>query len=153
MSHVPFMKEKTLRYKGHAEKIKLLKDMGLFNENKRSVNNVIYRPIDITADLLKENCLLSEEEEEFTVMRIICKNQNKKIQIDLYDEYDKKTKITSMARTTGYTCAAGANLILKNMFQSVGIFPPELIGRESLCYDFIINYLDQRNVNLKIKTA
>ena len=149
MSHVPHMKEKTLRYKGHAEKIKLLKEMGLFSENSRSLNNITYRPIDLTADLLKENWLLLDEEEEFTVMRIICQNQDKKIQIDLYDEYNTNTHISSMARTTGYTCTAGANLILQNIFQDTGVFPPELIGKKLTCYDFIIQYLEERNVILK----
>tara|TARA_Y100001968_G_C19381887_1_gene730760 strand:- start:439 stop:1554 length:1116 start_codon:yes stop_codon:yes gene_type:complete len=153
MSHVPYMKEKTLRYKGHSKKIKLLKDIGLFSYNERSINNIKYRPIDFTSDILKENWRLSEYEEEFTVMRIICQNQNKKIQIDLYDEYNQQTKITSMARTTGYTCTAGANLVLKNMFNDVGVFPPELIGRKRICHDFILNYIKERDINLKIKTT
>ena len=151
MAHVPHMKEKTLRYKGHANTIQLLKDIGLFSLNERSINNIKYRPIDFTSDILKENWFLSENEEEFTVMRIICQNQDKKIQIDLYDEFDKKTNITSMARTTGYTCTAGANLILKNIFNNHGVFPPELIGKIRTCYDFILSYINERNINLKIK--
>ena len=85
-------------------------------------------------------------------MRIILKNEQQKIEIDLYDEYDKKTKITSMARTTGYTCTAGANILLNNMFNKKGVFSPELIGKETICYDFIIAYLKERGVNLKKKT-
>tara|TARA_B100001250_G_scaffold410521_1_gene437130 strand:- start:6948 stop:8063 length:1116 start_codon:yes stop_codon:yes gene_type:complete len=153
MSHVPYMKEKTLRYKGHAQKINLLKDIGLFSDNERSINNIKYRPIDITSDILKENWCLSKDEEEFTVMRVICQNQIKKIQIDLYDKYDKQTNITSMARTTGYTCTAGANLILKNIFHDVGVFPPELIGKKLICHNFILDYIKQRNINLKIKAT
>ena len=85
----------------------------------------------------------------FTVMKIIIENDDKKIQIDLYDEYDKKTKITSMARTTGYTCTAGVNLILENLFSKKGVFPPELIGKEKACYNFVIKYLQERNIYLK----
>ena len=152
MSHVPNMKEKTLRYPGHAQKIQILKDMGLFNEKTRQLRNINYKPIDIAADLLKEDWFLNKHEEEFTVMRIILKNEQQKIEIDLYDEYDKKTKITSMARTTGYTCTAGANILLNNMFNKKGVFSPELIGKETICYDFIIAYLKERGVNLKTKT-
>jgi len=149
MSHVPNMKEKTLRYPGHIKKIQLLKEIGFFNEDTRSVNNHNYKPIDVTADILKEKWFLEEGEEEFTVMKIIIENDSKKIQIDLYDEYDKKTKITSMARTTGYTCTAGVNLILENLFSQKGVFPPELIGEEKTCYDFVIKYLEERNIYLK----
>ena len=147
MSHVPQMKEKTLRYKGHAQKIQLLKDMGLFSNKKKSKMNV--SPLEMTSEVLKENWFLKEDEEEFTVMRIIVKNKDKKVQIDLYDEYNAKNNITSMARTTGYTCTAGANLVLKNIFTKTGIFPPEIIGKEQICYQFVIQYLKDRNITLK----
>ena len=149
MSHVNNMKEKTLRYPGHAKKIQLLKDMGLFSEDVLELNGIKYKPIDLIADILKKQWLLEENEEEFTVMKIIIKNKNQKIKVDLYDEYDKISKITSMARTTGYTCTAGANLILKKLFNEKGVFPPEVIGRRLNCYEFIIDYLQKRNVNLK----
>ena len=148
MSHVPYMKEKTLRYPGHAKKIQFLKDGGFFSYNEKIINGVNYHPIEITADILKENWFLKENEEEFTVMRIILENKNQNITIDLYDEYDKHTNITSMARTTGYTCTAGANLLTNNLFKNKGVFPPELIGKDIKCYEFIIKYLNQRNIHL-----
>ncbi len=132
------------------KKIQLLKDVGFFEENKRIIDGIEYKPINITANILKEKWFLKEKEEEFTVMKIILANTNKKITIDLYDEYDKKNEITSMARTTGYTCTAGANLIMKNIFSNKGVFPPELIGKHVKCYEFIINYLQKRNITLKI---
>jgi saccharopine dehydrogenase-like NADP-dependent oxidoreductase len=86
------MIEKTLRYPGHVQKIQLLKDIGFFDQKIGTVNNQNYTPLDITADILKEKWFLKEKEEEFTVMKIILANTNKKITIDLYDEYDKKMK-------------------------------------------------------------
>jgi lysine 6-dehydrogenase len=153
MSHVPFMKEKTLRYPGHAQKIQLLKDIGFFEENTRKINNNDYTPIEITANILKENWFLKENEEEFTVMRIIVENETRRIEIDLYDQYDKNTKITSMARTTGYTCTAGANLLLNNIFNNTGVFPPEIIGKNLNCYAFIIKYLQERKITLTTKES
>jgi len=152
MSHVPNMIEKTLRYPGHAKKIQLLKDIGFFNHEKININNKIYSPIEMTAELLKKDWLLKEEEKEFTVMRIIMEGKDKKTTIDLFDEYNTATNITSMARTTGYTCTAGANLILNNLFNKQGVFPPELIGKENKCYNFIINYLKERSINLTTQT-
>ena len=152
MSHVPNMKEKTLRYPGHAKKIQLLKDIGLFSTQTKSLNDYNFKPIDIIAEILKKDWQLEEGEEEFTVMRIIMKNNDQQIQVDLYDEYDKQTEITSMARTTGYTCTAGANLIINNIFNKTGVYPPELISTEDSCFNFIINYLKERKVILKTKT-
>ncbi len=152
MSHVPNMIEKTLRYPGHVQKIQLLKDIGFFDQKIRTVNNQNYTPLEITADILKEKWFLKDKEEEFTVMRIIMNDKNKKVQIDLYDEYDHSTDTTSMARTTGYTCTAGVNLVINNLFTDYGIFPPEIIGQKHECYNFIIQYLEERNIILETKT-
>ena len=77
---------------------------------------------------------LNENDEEFTAMRILIKGTEngveKKYEYNLYDEYDKKTKTSSMARTTGYTCTAVANLILEKKFNHKGIIPPEYLGKE-----------------------
>ena len=149
MSHVPNMKEKTLRYPGHASKIQLLKDMGLFSNKPIGENQTI--PINLTSSLLKKQWFLKPNEEEFTVMKIILKNSKQLIEVDLYDEYDKKTNVTSMARTTGYTCTAGVNLLANNVFNEKGIYPPELIGQKIECYEYVIEYLKNRNINLKTK--
>ena len=52
-----------------------------------------------------------------------------------------------MARTTGYTCTAAVNLIAKKLFTEKGVFPPELVGKDKKCFDFVMNYLKERNVN------
>ena len=51
-----------------------------------------------------------------------------------------------MARTTGYTASAAANLYLEGLFDEKGIFPPELVGKHKSCFEYFIKYLDQRNV-------
>ncbi|RPG60824.1 MAG: saccharopine dehydrogenase [Flavobacteriales bacterium TMED191] len=153
MSHVPYMKEKTLRYPGHAKNIQLLKDIGLFSTETTTLHDLNFKPIDIIADILKKDWKLEEGEEEFTVMRIIMKNSKKYVQIDLYDEFDKKTQISSMARTTGYTCTAGANLIINKLFNKKGVYPPELLSTSENCYNYIIKYLKERNINFHIKQS
>ena len=92
---------------------------------------------------------LNENDLEFTVMKIDIHEKNKKISINLFDEYNKQTNISSMARTTGYTCTACVNMLLENMFSEKGLFPLELIGGNKNCYNFIINYLEERGVYLQ----
>ena len=65
---------------------------------------------------------------------------------DLYDEYDPKTKLSSMARTTGFTAASGAELILSGTFNKKGVFPPELVCNNKTCFEFVMNYMKDRNV-------
>ena len=88
-------------------------------------------------------------------MRVIVQGEEngikKEITYDLYDEYDAIEKISSMARTTGFTATAAANMVLNDVFSQKGVFPPELIGKKPECYTYIIDYLKKRNIHY-IKT-
>jgi len=151
LSNIPNMKEKTLRYPGHIQMIKALKAAGFFNKEPMKVKEQEFIPFDITTEILFKDWKLNPEDEEFTIMRIIMQGEedsvNKEISYDLYDVYDPINKISSMARTTGFTATAAANMILNNVFNEKGVFPPELVGKNSACFTYILNYLKERNIN------
>ena len=151
MPHIPNMKEKTLRYPGHVEYIKVLKESGFFNETPIKVNGIDIKPIDFTSKILFNEWKLDSLEEELTVMRITLKgiNKNNKIEeivYNLHDVFCKETNTSSMARTTGYTATAAVNLILKGLYNKKGVFPPELVGKQEDCFNYIINHLKERNI-------
>lgn len=148
MNHIPNMKEKTLRYPGHAEKIKILKKCGFFNENQIEISNQKITPLQMTTEILKKDWFLKENDLEFTVMKIEIHNSEKMFTINLFDEYDPKLQMSSMSRTTGYTCTACADLIKKSIFKEKGIIPLEIIGKNKQYYKYIMNYLKNRNVTL-----
>lgn len=150
MNHIPDMKEKTLRYPGHIDLIIALQQAGFFDSKEIQVKNSTISPLEFTSKILIDQWKLDPEEEEFTVMKVIIKGENKTIEYSLLDYYDKVTKTSSMARTTGYTCTAAVNLITKKLFQEKGVFPPELVGKDKNCFDFVINYLKERKVNWKL---
>jgi len=152
MPHINNMKEKTLRYPGHVEYIKVLKESGFFSTDKINVNGTEISPLDFTSKVLFKEWKLGEQEDEITVMRIILKGENnegemEEIVFDLHDEYSADSQTSSMARTTGYTAAAAANMFLKGLFAEKGVFPPELIGKHEVCFNFIMNYLNERNIH------
>lgn len=153
--NIPNMKEKTLRYPGHIDKIKFLKESGFFSNVDVIVDDKKIRPIDLTAKILFDKWKLGKEEEEFTVMRIIIKGQEnnnpKKYQYDLFDKYDPLTKTSSMARTTGYTATAVANLILQGKINRKGLIPPELISEDEDSFNAILSYLTERNIIYRLK--
>ncbi len=146
MGHIPFLKEKTLRYPGHIDLIIALQQAGFFDTTLLRFQDVDISPLDFTSRILMNQWKLEPEEEEFTVMRVIIKGEGKTVTYELYDEYDAASKTSSMARTTGYTCTAAVNLIAKNLFSQPGVFPPEWVGKEKPCFDFVMEYLLQRNV-------
>ena len=152
MPHIKNMKEKTLRYPGHVEYIKVLKSSGFFNNEKITINNSEVSPLDFTSRILFDEWKLGEDEEELTVMRITVKGENKngkqlEVIYNLYDEYCPETNVSSMARTTGYTATAAANMFLDGLFNEKGIFPPELVGKYEACFNYFMKYLEERNVN------
>jgi len=156
MAHIPNMKEKTLRYPGHIEYINVLKKSGFFNKEKMMVNGVAISPLEFSSKILFKEWKLGNLEEEITVMRLTLKGtdkngKNKTIVYSLYDEFCKETNASSMARTTGYTATAAANLFLDGIFTEKGVFPPELVGKHEKCFTYFLHYLKERNVQY-IKT-
>ena len=153
MGHIPDMKEKTMRYPGHIDIIIAMQQAGFFDTTPLRIKEVDISPLEFTSRLLMNEWKLEPGEEEFTVMKVIVSGEQngkpKTIQYDLLDRYDFASQTSSMARTTGYTCAAAANLVAKGMFTEKGVYPPELIGKHNACFDFVIDYLHDRNVHWK----
>jgi lysine 6-dehydrogenase len=157
MPHIRNMKEKTLRYPGHVEYIRVLKESGFFNKAKIAVNGQEVTPLDVTSKILFNDWKLGETEKEITIMRVTLKGENSDGKIEelvynLYDEFCTETQTSSMARTTGYTATAVANMFLEDLFTEKGVFPPELIGRNSACYNYVMNYLKERDIHY-VKTV
>lgn len=150
MPHVPNMIEKTLRYPGTIEYLRVLKELGFFSENPVEIDGRKIKPIDVTAKLLFPKWKMQEGDREFTVMRVtisgIENGKNKTYVYNLFDEYDTANNITSMARTTGYTCTGAVLLVMSGMFRQKGVCPPEFIGRDLDSYKFLLDHLYQRGV-------
>jgi len=151
--NIPFMKEKTLRYPGLAEKMRMLRETGFFSDTPIEVGGIKVKPLDLTSKLLFSKWKLKEDEEELTVMRIIVQGKKEEKRLcytyDLLDYYDKKEKATSMSRTTGFPCAIMARLVAQGEFRYSGVCPPEYIGRESKVYQKVMKELEKRNVSYK----
>ena len=150
---IPSMKEKTLRYPGYAEKMRMLRETGFFTDTPIEVGGAKIKPIDLTAKLLFPKWELKEGEEELTVMRVIVqgKKEGKRLcyTYDLLDYYDKNEKATSMSRATGFPCAIMAWLAAQGEFQYPGVCPPEYIGREHKIYQKVMTELEKRNIFYK----
>lgn len=153
MSHIPDMKEKTLRYPGHINLMQSLLKAGFFSREEITIRDKKIRPIDITSAILFDKWKLHPGEEEFTLMQIVIKGKKEgtfqQITYKLYDEYDHTTNTSSMARSTGYTCTAAINLLANKLFTKKGVFPPEIVGKEKICFDYFVRYLAERNVIYK----
>jgi saccharopine dehydrogenase-like NADP-dependent oxidoreductase len=147
---IPNMKEKTMRYPGHIEKVKLLRDAGFFNEAPVSIKGRMVRPIDMTAKLLFPQWELKPGEKDITIMRVSVAGEKEGEKTtytwDLFDRYDPATQIHSMARCTGYTATATLRLLKEGLFTQKGIIVPEYIGQNKTCVEFILDTLKKKNI-------
>jgi len=151
MPHIPNMKEKTLRYPGHVEYVKVLKESGFFDTKEVEVKGTMISPMEFTSQILFNEWKLGETEEEVTVFRVSLKGENalgekEEVVYSMHDEYCAETETSSMARTTGYTATAAANMFLEGFFKEKGVFPPELVGKHKACFDYFLSYLEERNI-------
>ena len=138
---IPNMIEKTLRYSGHIQKIIEMRDDGLFNPDV----------IEETAQSLINEWVPEKTDYDQTIMRLEFKGMKNGNEVskkyDLLDYYDEENNITSMARTTGYTCSAVAHAILSGDFSKKGVFTMESFADDKNLVQQILNYLSGRNIN------
>jgi saccharopine dehydrogenase-like NADP-dependent oxidoreductase len=149
---IPNMIEKTMRYPGHIELMKIFREVGLFSEKEIDVNGKKIKPVDLTAKLLFPFWSPEKSERDFTVMDVLIEgNQNGKNISHLYfvfDEYDPKADNSSMARTTGFTCCAAARYLLDHNYDRKGICPPEFLGEDENCFNNVLSYLGRKKIHI-----
>ena len=150
---IPNMREKTLRFPGHVERMRMLRETGFFSDQPIHVNGVPVRPIDFTAKLLFPSWEMKEEDREFTVLRIDVEGKSggtrRLHRYDMLDRFCETTKTTSMARTTGFPCAIMGRLIMEGKYNRKGVVPPEFIGQNHETFHVLMDELGKRGVTVK----
>lgn len=136
----PQMKEKTLRYPGHIELMRVLRHTGLFGHEPIRVgakpgvhdSGTMVRPIDVISALMFPKWTYEPGEADLTVMRVIADGHRGgkpvRLMYDLFDVLDPATGFTSMSRTTAFPCTIMARLVAAGKFKQPGVIPPEFVG-------------------------
>jgi saccharopine dehydrogenase-like NADP-dependent oxidoreductase len=128
----PFMKEKTMRWPGHADLMRAFRDTGFFSLEPIEVGGQRVRPRDLTAALLFPRWTFEEGEADLTVMRVRVEGRQKNERVaygwDFLDRFDEGTGLRSMSRSTGFVATAVVRLLLDGTFQRPGVHPPETLG-------------------------
>lgn len=150
---IPFAEEKTLRYPGYCDRVRLLRDAGFLGVEPVRVGGGEVRPRDLTAALLFPAWELKEGEQDLTVMRVIVEGarggRTVRYTYDLLDRWDASTGTSSMARTTGYTCTAAVRVLARGLWREPGIAPLELLGRDDACFRTVMEQLAARGITFR----
>jgi len=152
MSGVENMWEKTLRYKGHAEKIILLKSLGFFDDAPIVTDNTQIVPRVLTAKLM-ERSLKGIELGDILAMTVEVAGdslgEEARLKYIVLDRYDKEKKVTAMARTTGYTASIIARKLVQGAIDHVGVVPPEKLGMDCAFFEDFLSELNNKGVKVE----
>jgi lysine 6-dehydrogenase len=117
--------EKTLRWPGHVERMKLLMDAGFFSREKIRVGPGEVVPLEVAYAVLGRK--LSEgDSKDITVMKVVIKSRTRTLTYAMVDRYDERNKVTSMGKTTGYTASIVAQMVGAGEIGGKGVVPPEV---------------------------
>lgn len=142
--------ERTLRWPGHAEKARFLRDAGFFSESPVDAGGVRVTPRAVAEAVIFPQWKRGADQEEFTVLRVESLGSRDgssfRLVHGLLDRTDPKTGATSMARTTGLPCVIGVHLLANGTFRSPGVHPPENLGRDEKLWDAFVSGLAARGI-------
>lgn len=148
MQNIDDMWEKTLRYPGHVEKIKLLKDLGFFEDKAVSVDDKSITPRMLTAKLFDEKLRISGVG-DLLAMKIILEGDEDSLEFTVLDRYNKEEGTTAMARTTGFTASVVAEMLAEGDINQKGVVPPEILGMEEKIAVRIISELKKKGIDIQ----
>ncbi|UCC40537.1 MAG: saccharopine dehydrogenase NADP-binding domain-containing protein [Candidatus Aminicenantes bacterium] len=145
--------EKTIRYRGHADGIKTLKECGLFSDRPIRLRNQKIIPREVLGAVLDSKMRLGKEK-DVTLMRVVVSGKKRgKFTTHIFemiDYYDSKRNCTSMARTTSFPASIAAQMIDSGRLKKRGsLFPEEIFHAE--LFEPFIEELKNRGVLVNYK--
>jgi lysine 6-dehydrogenase len=147
--------QKTIRWPGYADKVNVLKDMGLLSLDPIAVDGVQVAPKKLLDALLYPRVRLEEGERDITLLRVDATGQQdghpRHYRIDMVDRYDDELGFTSMARTTAMTGAIVARMVARGEIKAQGILTPEKVIAGPL-FDQLVNELAAIGVRFELMT-
>lgn len=154
---VPHMRERTLRYPGHIELMRVLRETGFFGKEPIVVKGATVRPLDVTAALMFPKWTFEEGEADLTVMRVEATGMkdDKRVLLrwDLFDRYDPATGYRSMSRTTAFPATIVARRVLEGRIGMTGVLPPEKLATLPGLVDDVCAQLGERGVRFQASTS
>ncbi|MDG6908559.1 MAG: saccharopine dehydrogenase NADP-binding domain-containing protein [Nitrososphaerota archaeon] len=154
---VKLMEEKTIRWKGHADQVKLLMDLGFFSERPVNLKTTGARvsPKGLLTTLLDKKLAMHQGDKDMTLLRVEVKGRKKKgdrvtriHKYEMIDHFDSDTQTTSMARTTAFPCSTVGQMILEGKITERGFIPPELAIKDDRFDDFI-SRLERKGLSIR----
>jgi lysine 6-dehydrogenase len=145
---IPTMEYKTLRYKGHAQLMEAIRDLGLLDLDPVDVkgNKVIPRDAFISTVGPK---LTKPKGKDLLALRVTVEGTKggkaKTLGWQLIDSYDEKHGVSAMMRTTGYSLSITGQLQVQGEVKPAGVHTPD----ECMPAERYIEELAKRGIDIR----
>ncbi len=135
---------KTIRYPGHADKMRFLFELGFKSEEPIVINGQEISPRQFLETLFQKNLTFNAPDVVLTRVEVsgVAEDTPRKMVYELVDVQDEVSGLSAMMRTTGFTTAVIGQLILEGVIDATGVLPLE----ESVPTDVFFQRLKQRNL-------
>ncbi len=148
--------EKTIRWPGHYQGVDVLKECGLLDLDPVEVDGTHVVPRELLLHVLQPRLQPTGDEGDVCVMWNTAQGSMKgnpaRIDYYMWDEADRETGISSMARVTGFATAIGAWLLGRGEITTPGIVAPEDAIFGDL-YDTYMEALKGRGIRIQEEVA
>lgn len=138
------MNYKTIRYKGHCEKFKVLLDVGFAGNEPIIAGDTVRTAREIFAELLRKK--LPSNQLDVVLLRVTISGtisgQQKTLAYEMIDYYDEANAMTAMMRTTAFPTSVIAQMLGRGQINERGVLPPE----QCVPAELLIEELRTRNI-------
>lgn len=121
--------QKTVRWPGYAAKAAVLRELGLLSQAPVQVGDAAVSPKAVVDAVLYPHVRMGEEDRDITVFQVAVSGQRRgqpaSYVMEMVDRYDEVLGFTSMARTTAFTGAIVARMVLRGEIRAAGWTTPE----------------------------
>ncbi|MCK5683341.1 saccharopine dehydrogenase NADP-binding domain-containing protein [bacterium] len=138
---------KTLRYKGHYEKLSFLKELGFFSTEEIDVNGQKIIPREVLKKLIFPHIDYPDVKDIIVLYMFAEGMMNGKkslMTIRMFDREDEKTGFTAMERGTAYPASTTAIIITKGDYKGCVSLEKAISG------DIFFKEFEKRDIELKI---
>ena len=123
--------QKTVRWPGYAAKIAVLRELGLLSQTPVTVGDVAVSPKSVVDAVLYPHVRMAADDRDITIFQVeasgVHAGQPARYCMEMLDRYDEQLGFTSMARTTAFTGAIVARMVMRGEIQAHGWTTPEQV--------------------------
>jgi lysine 6-dehydrogenase len=144
---IPTMEYKTLRYPGHADIMRAIRDLGLLDTTPVAVDGQQIAPRDLFIAVV--DARLRKPDPDLVALRVEVHGQRDgrpgRVRYDLIDVHDAETGVSAMERTTGYSLSITGLMQADGRIEARGVRTPD----RGVPAEEYIRELDRRGVRIR----